>query len=88
VDASIRDQFRQALLANGYVVREGDSFRHALEIVKPFGELEHVVNWCKSECQEDWRWQLIDMANDRDPGRYIFYFDSDRDVLAFTMKWS
>ena len=69
-------------------VRDKDSFRHAQEIAKPFGVLEHVLDWCKEELSAEWRWQLIEVSNDHRPGRYIFYFDSERDYLAFVMKWS
>ena len=68
--------------------RDRDSFNHALEIVKSFGVIEHVLNWCKSELRSDWRWQLLEMSSDLKPGRYIFYFDDERDYLAFVMKWA
>ena len=68
--------------------RSQDSFVHAQEIAKPFGEIERVLDWCKSEVSHDWRWQLVDVSSDIRPGRYIFYFDNERDYLAFTMKWS
>lgn len=68
--------------------RDKDSFNHTQEITKPFGVLESVLDWCKKELAEEWRWQLLDVSTDRRPGRYIFYFDSERDCLAFTMKWS
>lgn len=68
--------------------RSRESFKHAQEILKPFGQLDAVIKWCKDQTEEDWRWQMVTMANDRDPGRYIFYFDSSRDFLAFTLKWS
>lgn len=68
--------------------RSKDSFPHAQEITKPFGEIERVLDWCKNEVGHAWRWQLIDVSSDIRPGRYIFYFDSERDYLAFTMKWS
>ena len=64
------------------------SFAHAHEIVKPWGQIEQVLDWCKSELTEEWRWQLVEISSDRRPGRYIFYFDSERDCLAFVMKWS
>jgi hypothetical protein len=69
-------------------IRDRDSFRHAQEIAKSFGVLESVLDWCKEELTADWRWQLIEVSSDRRPGRYIFYFDSERDYLAFVMKWS
>jgi hypothetical protein len=69
-------------------VRNRDSFRHAQEISKEFGVLEHVLDWCKEELSAEWRWQLIEVSSDHRPGRYCFFFDSERDYLAFVMKWS
>jgi hypothetical protein len=69
-------------------MRDRDSFDHAQEISKAFGVIETVLNWCKSELRGDWRWQLLQMSSERQPGRYIFYFDDERDYLAFVMKWS
>ena len=71
-----------------YQIRDRESFRFAREIVKPFGTLDSVVNWCKSELEGEWRWQLIEMSSDVRPGRYTFYFDSERDFCAFTLKWA
>ena len=68
--------------------RDRDSFNHAQEIAKPFGVLELVLDWCKEELTADWRWQLLSVSSELQPGRYIFYFDSERDYLAFVMKWS
>ena len=79
---------RQPILKPPIDRRSRESFVHAQEIVKPFGEIERVLDWCKSEVSHDWRWQLVDVSSDIRPGRYIFYFDSERDYLAFTMKWS
>lgn len=67
--------------------RSSESFQHAQEILKPWGTLEKVLEWCKSEMQGEWRWQLVDMSSDQRPGRYIFYFDDARDCFAFTLKW-
>lgn len=69
-------------------MRNRDSFHHAHEIVKAFGVIETVLNWCKSELRGEWRWQLIEMSSDIKPGRYCFFFDDERDYLAFVMKWS
>ena len=71
-----------------YQIRDRESFHFAREIVKPFGTLDSVVNWCKAEMQGEWRWQLIEMSSDQRPGRYTFYFDSERDFCAFTLKWA
>ena len=68
--------------------RDRDSFCHAQEISKGFGVLEQVLDWCKSELVDEWRWQLVDVSSNQRPGRYVFYFDNERDYLAFVMKWS
>ena len=68
--------------------RNRESFLYSREIAKPFGELDRVIDWCKTEMIGDWRWQLIDVSSDRRPGRYVFYFDSERDFFAFTLQWS
>jgi len=70
-----------------YQIREKESFMYAREINKPFGELDRVLAWCKTELLDEWRWQLIDVSTDLRPGRYIFYFDSERDYFAFTLYW-
>lgn len=70
-----------------YEIRDKESFAYAKEISKPWGGLDHVLAWCKTELTGDWRWQLVDVSSDIRPGRYIFYFDSDRDCCAFTLKW-
>ena len=70
-----------------YQIREKESFKHAVEIGKPFGGVDTVISWCKNEMQDDWRWQLVEMSSDIRPGRYIFYFDSDKDYCAFLLKW-
>ena len=70
-----------------FEIRLGNSFNYAREIRKPFGELDRVLAWCKTELTGEWRWQLIDVSTDKRPGRYIFYFDSERDYFAFTLYW-
>ena len=68
-------------------LRDAVSFDHACEIAKPFGEIEYILAWCKAGKDDEWRWQLVETSSDRTPGRYIFYFDSERDYLAFVMRW-
>jgi hypothetical protein len=76
------------MLINEYSQRNKDSFKHAKEISKPYGEIERVLDWCKTELIEDWRWQLVDMSTPVREGRYIFYFDGERDCVAFSLKWA
>jgi len=72
--------------------RSADSFRHAREIRRGWGQLEPVLTWCKQEMTDVWRWQMVDMSTSNArgadyAGRYIFYFDSERDVVAFDLRW-
>jgi len=67
--------------------RKKDSFLYSKEIAKPFGVIDHVIRWCKTELESDWRWHLVEASSDDRDGRYIFYFDSDRDLCAFVMQW-
>jgi hypothetical protein len=69
------------------VVRPKESFKHAIEIHQPFGGLDSVIAWCKETIDQEWRWQLVSVSSNDGPGDYIFYFDSERDYLAFVMKW-
>jgi hypothetical protein len=69
-------------------LRKEDSFEFCREIIKPFGQLDTILAWCKTELQGVWRWQLIESSNETRPGRYKFYFDSERDCVAFVLHWS
>jgi hypothetical protein len=69
-------------------LRQAVSFNHAKEIVKPFGQIESVLDWAKTALEQEWRWQLVETSSVHRPGRYIFYFDSERDYLAFVLKWA
>lgn len=71
-----------------YQIRAKESFCYAKEIVKPFGVIDSVIDWCKSQLVGDWRWQLIEISSDIKPGRYCFYFDSERDYVAFLLHWA
>ncbi len=84
VDSKLIATQNLALLHNS---RDKTSFAYAQEIIKPWGQLEPVLEWCKAELEQDWRWQMIDMSTDERPGRYVFYFDGERDCCAFVLKW-
>lgn len=67
--------------------RTEESFNFSCEITKPYGQLDHVLKWCKLELRGDWRWCLVSTSNYQDPGKYMFYFDDEKDALAFNLKW-
>lgn len=68
--------------------RKKDSFLYVKEIAKPWGVIDHVIVWCKTELEGDWGWYLVEASSHDRDGRYQFYFDSDRDLCAFVMQWS
>lgn len=80
-------KLQQPPLDTAIVYRKKESFNHAQEIIKPFGVLEQVLDWCKENTRGEWRWQLVEMSSDIKPGRYIFFFDDDLDCFAFVLKW-
>jgi len=64
-----------------------DSFKHAKEISRPFHGLGEVLEWCKTECKPGWKWQLVDTPSDIRNGRYIFFFNDEKDYFGFCLKW-
>jgi hypothetical protein len=68
-------------------VKDETGYNYAKLVNKPFGVIESVLDWCKEELVEEWRWQLVEVSSDRKPGEYIFYFINERDYLAFILKW-
>ena len=69
-------------------IQPKERYNHTYRIVKSFGVIEQILDWCKHELVTEWRWQLIEVSTHTKNGEYIFYFDSERDYLSFLMKWS
>lgn len=65
--------------------RLASSFAYQQQVCQ---NLDAMLAWCRSQCQADWRWQLIESSGFNSPGIYRFYFDSDHDACAFALKWS
>ena len=81
-------QLQQSSTTTPRHIRHGESFNHALSITRPFGQIDRVIEWCRTELIDEWRWQVVETSSDIRPGRYIFYFDSDRDAAAFALYWT
>ena len=71
-----------------HVRSEHERYNYAFEIKKPTGTLDEILAWTKDVLVSEWRWQLVDVSSQQTPGRYIFYFNSERDYIAFLLKWS
>ena len=55
---------------------------HRANIEVPYGELQKIVEWCDRNCTSDWRY-MEDVNNQW--GGYEFFFESDRDYVAFLL---
>lgn len=44
----------------------------------PFGKLEPILNWCRINCTDEWKFEESQAG-------YAFYFESDRDYITFLM---
>jgi hypothetical protein len=71
-----------------FEIRSAESFNHAIRISKPFGSIDRIIEWSKSEMTDEWRWQLVRTSSNAEWGEYIFFFDSEADYLAFVMKFA
>ena len=71
-----------------FEIRDAESFQYSINISKPFGSLDSIIEWAKQELSDEWRWQVVRTSSNQAPGSYIFYFDSELDYLAFTMKFA
>jgi len=41
-----------------------------------------VTSWCERNCSSEWGWSQVEPAG-ADAGVYEFYFESDKDLVAF-----
>lgn len=55
---------------------------HKVNVSVPFGELKKVVQWCENNCTGDWR--FMEDVNDQ-WNAFDFFFESDRDYVAFLL---
>ena len=53
-------------------------------IVIDFGNLRPITGWCERNCVGDWGWSEIEPAG-KDAGIYEFYFEEERDKVAFVL---
>lgn len=56
---------------------------HQANVALAYGELQPIVDWCERNCVGDWKY--MENHNDQYNG-WQFFFESDRDYVAF-MLW-
>lgn len=52
----------------------------------PYGSLKNIIRWCRDNCIDEWGFQEVDDLAAYSPG-YIFYFENERDYVAF-LVWN
>lgn len=55
-----------------------------VEIQLYYGELEPLVKWCQRNCVAEWAYEQLSPSG-HETGDYNFYFESDQDLVAFTL---
>lgn len=68
----------------GRVVAESSIVEHWVTINPvdiPWGQLDHVLSWCRETCQWDWRWTQTQNSH------YKFWFQDRRDAMTFRLRW-
>lgn len=58
---------------------------HRTSIKIPYGDLRPIVEWCERNCVGDWRY-MEDPNADMYSG-WVFFFEEERDYMAF-MFWN
>lgn len=51
----------------------------------PYGELGEVVEWCRKNCIDEWKFHEHHNTMDSWSPEYTFYFENERDLVAFTL---
>lgn len=49
----------------------------------PYGELQAIVEWCDRNCTGEWRY--MEDPNGLMYTGWVFFFESERDYVAFTV---
>ena len=60
---------------------------YTVEVSCEFGNLEQLLDWCKSESRRSWTFNILEHAGFRNPGHYEFRFEGSADCTAFRLKW-
>lgn len=66
---------------------EKQRLHHKVSVQFPFGELDPVIKWSKSNLHGLWKWEMIQMPGGHAKGKYIFHFEDDKDLEVFCLRW-
>lgn len=62
---------------------------YSTTILIPFGKLDSILNWCKDNCNDNWKFFTGEFTTTNNVWlvSYEFQFESDKDYMAF-MLWN
>ena len=49
-----------------------------------YGDLSPLIKWCERNCTEQWGYTIVETPG-AGKGKYEFYFDTEQDLVAFTL---
>jgi hypothetical protein len=55
---------------------------HRANVTVKHGELKPIIEWCERNCENEWK--FMEDINDQFNG-FEFFFESERDYVAFLM---
>jgi hypothetical protein len=88
INNDVMPTYDDTISANEIDHHSPDSFRYAVEVHKPLGVLDLMLEWCRREMTDaGWRWQLVSTSGLDVQGRYIFYFNNEQDYFLFVLRW-
>ena len=66
---------------------------HKTKIDIPYGKLDSILSWCKTNCESDWQFDsgaeylagLGASYRAKSSHAYDFYFESEKDYVAFVI---
>lgn len=54
-----------------------------IKIKVPYGQLQPTVEWCERNCTGEWKY--MEDPNGEMYNSWVFFFESERDYVAFTV---
>lgn len=55
-----------------------------VEVRLSYGELSPVIQWCERNCYGEWSYEINEPPG-IEKGEYDFYFEHEKDFVAFTI---
>lgn len=59
--------------------------KYSCKLPIPFGQLQETIDWCETNCTDEWNFSTDVPLADRPPFDYIFQFASEQDYVAFSI---